>query len=67
MVLALATALYSKGKTDEAMELTESVLNTDRKYADISYLKKNLWGEKMIEDVQQLLSIYESDRIDKRL
>ena len=49
------------------MELTESVLNTDRKYADISYLKKNLWGEKMIEDVQQLLSIYESDRIDKRL
>ena len=53
---ALATALYIKGETDRATKLAQTALISNQKYADVQYLKENLWGEKMIGDAQKLLS-----------
>lgn len=57
--LALATALYTEGEIDKGTELAQTALISNQKYADIRYLKENLWGEKMIGDAQKLLSSLE--------
>ena len=53
---ALATILYAEGKTDRALELAKQSLMTNKKYANIQYLKNNLWGEKIIDKAEKLLS-----------
>ena len=54
-VLALATALYVQGKTEEATELGVQAIQLDFTYGDIQTLRDNLWGEELIRDVQVLL------------
>jgi len=53
--LALATILYKQGEIEKAKQLAQSALKLDPKFADPAYLKKNLWGEKIINDTQQML------------
>ena len=55
--LALATVLYSQGKTDRALKLARSALISNQKLSNPQYLQeKQLWGEKMLEDGKELLS-----------
>lgn len=53
--LALATALYVKGDRKQAIELAQAALRLDKRFADLEFLKKNLWGDRIIADVQKLL------------
>jgi tetratricopeptide (TPR) repeat protein len=55
-ILALAVALYSQGKEAEAHSLAEKALKLDKNTADVKFLRKNLWGDKLIADTQRLLS-----------
>jgi len=55
-MLALAVALYSKGEQQQAYQLAETALKSDKNLADTNFLKKNLWGNKIIADTQKLLS-----------
>ncbi|MBS3026786.1 MAG: tetratricopeptide repeat protein [Dolichospermum sp. DET50] len=55
-MLALAVALYGKGEEQQAYQLAETALKLDKNFADVNFLKKNLWGDKIIADTQKLLS-----------
>ncbi|HIK06567.1 MAG TPA: tetratricopeptide repeat protein [Trichormus sp. M33_DOE_039] len=54
--LAIAVALYKKGEQETAYKLAQTALQLDKNFADINFLKKNLWGENLIADAQKLLS-----------
>ncbi|BAY37666.1 tetratricopeptide repeat protein [Nostoc sp. NIES-2111] len=54
--LALAVALYRKGEQETAYKVAQTALQLDKNFADINFLKENLWGEKIIADAQKLLS-----------
>jgi tetratricopeptide (TPR) repeat protein len=54
--LALAVALYRKGEHEQAYKFAKTALKIDKKFADIKYLKENLWGEVLIKDTQKLFS-----------
>jgi tetratricopeptide (TPR) repeat protein len=54
--LALAIALYKKGDAAESLSLATAALEADRRYGDVSFLKENLWGERLIADAQTMLS-----------
>ena len=54
--LALAVALFTEGKTEQAIELGKAALQLDSRYADIAFLEENLWGEQLIEDTRAFLS-----------
>ncbi|MFN6471542.1 MAG: tetratricopeptide repeat protein [Nostoc sp. SerVER01] len=53
--LALATALYVKGDRQKAIELAQAALRLDKRFADLEFLKKNIWGDRILADVQKLL------------
>ena len=53
--LALATVLYQKGQLDKAKQLAQSALKIDDQFATVAYLEKNAWGEKLIQDTQQMI------------
>ena len=54
--LALAVAFYAKGEPDRAFTIAETALKLDKGFADLEYLKENLWGERLLADAQELLS-----------
>ena len=54
--LALAVALCTEGEVERAIELGKAALELDSRYADIQFLKDNLWGETLIEDTREFLS-----------
>ncbi|MEO1131461.1 MAG: tetratricopeptide repeat protein [Cyanobacteria bacterium J06639_1] len=54
--LALATALYIQGNTEEALNLGASAMQLDATYGEVETLRDNLWGDRLITDVQILLS-----------
>ena len=54
-MLAMAVALFSQGKQAEAYTSAEKAIVLDSRYANIQYLKDNLWGEKLLNDTRKLL------------
>ena len=36
--------------------MAEKALQLDKQFADVEFLKENLWGEKIIADTKKLLS-----------
>jgi tetratricopeptide (TPR) repeat protein len=53
--LALAAALYKKGEKQASLKMAANALLLDKRFANVSFMKKNLWGEKLIADTQKLL------------
>lgn len=53
--LAMAVALYTKGERQQSLQLAENALRLDKRFANRSFLKANLWGNKLIADTQKLL------------
>ncbi len=53
--LAIAAALYAKGKRDQGLSLGDAAIRLDSRYADIKFLKENLWGERLLSDTRTLL------------
>ncbi len=67
--IALAVALFTEGKKEKAINLGKAALELDSRYADIQFLKDNLWGEQLIEDtivflsnpqIQEIVSTYDN-------
>lgn len=54
--LALAVALFTEGKIQEGLKLGKAALKLDSRYADIQFLKENLWGERLVADTRKFLS-----------
>ncbi|MEQ8754937.1 MAG: tetratricopeptide repeat protein [Coleofasciculus sp. G1-WW12-02] len=54
--LAVAVALYTQGKQDRGLALGETAIRSDERYADLEFLKENLWGERLLSDTQKFLA-----------
>jgi tetratricopeptide (TPR) repeat protein len=54
--MALAVALFMQGRTEQGLALAETALKIDSRYAEVSFLKENLWGDKLIADTRQVLA-----------
>lgn len=48
--LALAIALYAQGRQEQGLSLGEAALQLDSRYADLEFLKANLWGDRLLAD-----------------
>lgn len=55
-LLALAVSHFSEGHTEMAINMAEKALKLDIRYADLDFLKQNLWGEKLLTDTGNLFS-----------
>ncbi|BAZ37836.1 tetratricopeptide TPR_2 repeat protein [Calothrix sp. NIES-4101] len=53
--MAMAVLLYTQGDRQKSLTMAENALRLDQRFANVDFLKKNLWGEKMIADTQKLL------------
>ncbi|MEO0455792.1 MAG: tetratricopeptide repeat protein [Cyanobacteria bacterium P01_A01_bin.114] len=52
--LAIAVALHTQGtQTDEAIRTATEALERDSRYADLDFLKENLWGERLLSATRQ--------------
>lgn len=61
--LALAVVLYTKGEQQEAIKITESVLNSDKRFGNVQFLNEEQgWNDKLIADTQKLLENYTLNR-----
>jgi tetratricopeptide (TPR) repeat protein len=55
-LLALGTALYVQGDTEQALKLGVRAMQADFTYGDVQTLRDNLWGDRLVTDVQVLLN-----------
>jgi len=65
--LALAVALYHQGKTEQAYKRAQEALTIDNQYANLDFLKENLWGERILEDTKTLLNTSNMQNVIKSL
>jgi len=55
--LALAVATYVKGDRAQGIKLGETALKIDPRYGKLSFLKENLWGDKLLGDAKLILEV----------
>ncbi|HEY9814609.1 MAG TPA: hypothetical protein V6D20_02210, partial [Candidatus Obscuribacterales bacterium] len=55
--LAIAVALYHQGQEVEGVRLGEAALRLDQRYADLDFLRLNLWGDRLMDDAQEFLAL----------
>ncbi|MBE9129879.1 MULTISPECIES: tetratricopeptide repeat protein [unclassified Coleofasciculus] len=53
--LATAVALYTRGERQKGISLGEAAIRTDNRYADLEFLKENLWGKRLLSDTKMFL------------
>jgi tetratricopeptide (TPR) repeat protein len=53
--LAIAVALYSRGEQEKGLILGEAAVKLDSRYADLKFLKENLWGDRLLSHTQKFL------------
>jgi tetratricopeptide (TPR) repeat protein len=53
--LAIAVVLYFQGDREEAYAIAETALRIDARYADLNFLRENLWGDRLLADTQKFL------------
>ncbi|MEM9449582.1 MAG: tetratricopeptide repeat protein [Cyanobacteria bacterium P01_E01_bin.6] len=56
-LLAIAVALYVEGEESEAIATGQTALGIDSRYADLEFLKENLWGDRLLMDTQEFLTL----------
>lgn len=62
--LALAVALYIQGDRDKAVETAKQALKIDKNFANLDYLKHNLWGDQILSDTQKMFVDFNIEAID---
>lgn len=53
--LAVAVALYAQGDREMGLSMGEAALRLDSRYADLDFLKENLWGERLLSEAEKFL------------
>ncbi len=61
-LLALAVVLYAKGERQQALTKAKQALTIEKRYADVAFLKENLWSDRLITDAKKLLATPEIQR-----
>jgi tetratricopeptide (TPR) repeat protein len=58
-LLALAVASYNQGDKQKSLQMGVSALRIDSRYADLNFLKENLWGDRLLADTKKFLALPE--------
>lgn len=45
--MAVCAAYHALGERQKALQLAKQIIEIDRKWADLDFLKRNLWGERL--------------------
>jgi tetratricopeptide (TPR) repeat protein len=53
--LAIAVALYAQGDQEKGLSQGEAAIRLDSRYADLEFLKENLWGDRLLADTKKFL------------
>jgi tetratricopeptide (TPR) repeat protein len=53
--LAVAVALYAQGAQEKGLSLGEAAIRLDSRYADLAFLKENLWGDRLLSETKKFL------------
>ncbi|NJL60881.1 MAG: tetratricopeptide repeat protein [Methylacidiphilales bacterium] len=53
--MAMAALLYAKGDRQMSLTIAENALRLNQRFANQAFLRKNLWGKRLIADAQKLL------------
>lgn len=53
--LAIAVAVYAQGDRERGLSLGERAIQLDGRYADLEFLKENLWGEQLLTATRAFL------------
>nr|WP_211176384.1 tetratricopeptide repeat protein [Brasilonema sp. UFV-L1] len=56
-LLALAVALYAKGDRAQGLAMGQAAIRIDERYADLDFLKQNLWGTRLLSDTKKFLEL----------
>jgi hypothetical protein len=48
--------MYAQGEQEKALALGEAAIRIDSRYADLDFLKENLWGERLLTETQKFLA-----------
>lgn len=56
-LLALAVALYTKGDQQQALAMGQAAIRIDERYANVDFLKENLWGARLLSDTKKFLEL----------
>lgn len=54
--LALAVAFFIKGDRQKGIRLGRTALRRDPRYANLEFLRENLWGDRLIRDTQTFMA-----------
>ena len=55
--LATAVALYHQGNPEQALALGAAALRLDSRFDDLAFLKKNLWGDRLLAAAKVFLDL----------
>ena len=58
--LALAVALYNQGNQSDrqrGLAMGEAAIRIDPRYAELEFLKENLWGTRLLSDTKKFLEL----------
>lgn len=53
--LATAVALYAKGDREQGLTVGAAALEIDSRYADVEFLRENLWGDRLLAEAERFL------------
>jgi tetratricopeptide (TPR) repeat protein len=56
-LLALAVALYTQGDSQQGLAMGQEALRIDQRYAELDFLKQNLWGTRLLLDAKKFLDL----------
>jgi tetratricopeptide (TPR) repeat protein len=53
--LALAVALYGKREWERGLTMAQAALRLDKRFADVKFLKEQLWGDRILAETKKVL------------
>jgi len=73
--MAIATAIYAAAACQpqgqdasclKGLTLAQEAIGTDERYADLKYLKENLWGDRLLKDAKVLIDRVKAEQATTR-
>ncbi|MFM2061809.1 MAG: hypothetical protein RLZZ507_1479 [Cyanobacteriota bacterium] len=55
-LMGMAIIFYLQGEQEKGLNMAETAVRLDKNFANVEFLKQNLWGERLVADAQKLIS-----------
>lgn len=55
-LMGMAIIFYLQGEQEKGLKMAETAVRLDKNFANLEFLKQNMWGERLVTDAQKLIS-----------